>query len=188
MLDCWAEDRTEGAVSSLARSRPVSVFLGISASPSWCSRARKPHGAPEGEFLRGGTNSSNPSPSSGESTNLGPGGAPVPVRHLDPWGFPLVPATLIGRLAIDRPYYGQRWSNLLFLDTRNRCSRSEVASFAVIVDALADEAGNFYMHTYARSLIFLLRARPHGSRSRTICRSSRRLDRAGPDIDRPLAE
>jgi len=123
------------------------VPLGISASPSWCSRARKPHGAPEGEFLRGGTNSSNPSPSSGESTNLGPGGAPVPVRHLDPWGFPLVPATLIGRLAIDRPYYGQRWSNLLFLDTRNRCSRSEAASFAVIVDALADEARNFYIHT-----------------------------------------
>ena len=75
------------------------------------------------------------------------GEATVPVRHLDPWGFPLVPATLIGRLAIDRPYYGQRWSNLLFLDTRNRCSRSEAASFAVIVDALADEARNFYIHT-----------------------------------------
>ena len=26
VLDRWAEDRTEGAVSSLARSRPVSVL------------------------------------------------------------------------------------------------------------------------------------------------------------------
>jgi hypothetical protein len=43
------------------------VPLGISASLSWSSRARKPHGAPRGEFLRGGTNSSNPSPSSAES-------------------------------------------------------------------------------------------------------------------------
>ena len=91
------------------------VPLGISASPSWCSRARKPHGAPEGEFLRGGTNSSNPSPSSGESTNLGPGGAPVPVRHLDPWGFPLVPATLIGRLAIDDPIMGKGGAIFYFL-------------------------------------------------------------------------
>ena len=120
------------------RDQCLSELVEPCAEATW--RAR-------GEFLRGGTNSSNPSPSSGESTNLGPGGAPVPVRHLDPWGFPLVPATLIGRLAIDRPYYGQRWSNLLFLDTRNRCSRSEAASFAVIVDALADEARNFYIHT-----------------------------------------
>ena len=35
------------------------VPLRISASPSWWSPARKPHGA-RGEFLRGGTNSSSP--------------------------------------------------------------------------------------------------------------------------------
>jgi GNAT superfamily N-acetyltransferase len=48
--------------------------------------------------------------------------------------YPLVPATLLGRLAIDRRYHGQGWGSFLFLDALYRCSRSEVASFAVIVD------------------------------------------------------
>jgi GNAT superfamily N-acetyltransferase len=60
--------------------------------------------------------------------------------------YPLVPATLIGRLAIDRQYHGQGWGSFLFLDALYRCSRSEVASFAVIVDAIDDEARNFYVH------------------------------------------
>jgi GNAT superfamily N-acetyltransferase len=60
--------------------------------------------------------------------------------------YPLVPATLIGRLAIDRRYHGQGWGSFLFLDALYRCSRSEVASFAVLVDALDDEARNFYVH------------------------------------------
>jgi GNAT superfamily N-acetyltransferase len=60
--------------------------------------------------------------------------------------YPLVPATLIGRLAIDRRYHGQGWGSLLFLDALCRCSRSEVASFAVIVDAIDDEARDFYVH------------------------------------------
>jgi hypothetical protein len=42
---------------------------GIGGSPSWWSRTRKPHGAPERGFIDGGTNSSNPPPSRGESTN-----------------------------------------------------------------------------------------------------------------------
>ena len=58
----------------------------------------------------------------------------------------LVPATLIGRLAIDRRYPGQGWGSFLFLDALYRCTRSEVASFAVIVDALDDEARAFYVH------------------------------------------
>jgi GNAT superfamily N-acetyltransferase len=60
--------------------------------------------------------------------------------------YPLVPATLIGRLAIDRRYHGQGLGSLLFLDALHRCSRSEVASFAVIVDALDDEVRDFYVH------------------------------------------
>jgi GNAT superfamily N-acetyltransferase len=59
---------------------------------------------------------------------------------------PLVPATLIGRLAIDRRYHGQGWGSFLFLDALYRCSRSEVASFAVIVDSIDDEARHFYVH------------------------------------------
>jgi GNAT superfamily N-acetyltransferase len=60
--------------------------------------------------------------------------------------YPLIPATLIGRLAIDRRYHGQGWGSFLFLDALCRCSHSEVASFAVIVDALDDEARAFYVH------------------------------------------
>ena len=60
--------------------------------------------------------------------------------------YPLVPATLIGRLAIDRRYHGQGWGSFLFLDALYRCSRSEVASFAIIVDAIDDEARAFYVH------------------------------------------
>jgi GNAT superfamily N-acetyltransferase len=60
--------------------------------------------------------------------------------------YPLVPATLIGRLAIDRRYHGQGLRSFLFLDALYRCSCSEVASFTVIVDALDDEARDFYVH------------------------------------------
>ena len=60
--------------------------------------------------------------------------------------YPLVPATLIGRLAMDRRYHGQGFGSFLFLDALHRCSRSEVASFAVIVDAIDEEARGFYVH------------------------------------------
>ena len=46
--------------------------------------------------------------------------------------YPVIPATLIGRLAIDRRYHGQGWGSFLFLDALYRCCRSEVASYAVI--------------------------------------------------------
>jgi GNAT superfamily N-acetyltransferase len=60
--------------------------------------------------------------------------------------YPLVPATLIGRLAIDRRYHGQGWGSFLLLDALYRCATSEIASFAVIVDAIDDEARAFYLH------------------------------------------
>ena len=60
--------------------------------------------------------------------------------------YPLIPATLIGRLAIDQRHHGQGWGSFLFLDALYRCSRSEIASFAVLVDALDDEARDFYVH------------------------------------------
>jgi GNAT superfamily N-acetyltransferase len=60
--------------------------------------------------------------------------------------YPLVPATLIGRLAVDRRFHGQGWGSFLFLDALYRCTRSEIASFAVIVDAIDHEARDFYLH------------------------------------------
>lgn len=60
--------------------------------------------------------------------------------------YPLVPATLIGRLAIDRRCHGQGWGSFLLLDALYRCVRSDIASFAVVVDAIDDEARAFYLH------------------------------------------
>jgi len=58
--------------------------------------------------------------------------------------YPLVPATLLGRLAVDRRQQGKGHGRFLLADALCRASRSEVASFAVIVDAKDDSARRFY--------------------------------------------
>lgn len=58
--------------------------------------------------------------------------------------YPLVPATLLGRLAVDRRQQGKGYGRFLLADALYRAARSEVASFAVIVDAKDDGARRFY--------------------------------------------
>lgn len=58
--------------------------------------------------------------------------------------YPLVPATLLGRLAVDRHHQGQGWGRFLLADALLRAHRSEVASFAVVVDAKDENAVRFY--------------------------------------------
>ena len=58
--------------------------------------------------------------------------------------YPLIPATLLGRLAVDRRRRGQGHGRFLLADALHRAFRSEVASFAVIVDAKDDDARRFY--------------------------------------------
>ncbi|MEE3626879.1 GNAT family N-acetyltransferase [Nitrospirillum sp. BR 11752] len=58
--------------------------------------------------------------------------------------YPLVPATLLGRLAVDKRYHGHGYGGYLLADALRRCLRSEIASFAVIVDAYDDNARRFY--------------------------------------------
>lgn len=58
--------------------------------------------------------------------------------------YPLVPATLLGRLAVDRRQQGKGYGRFLLADALYRASRSEVASFAVIVDAKDENARRFY--------------------------------------------
>ena len=48
--------------------------------------------------------------------------------------YPLIPGTLIGRLALDRRCHGQGWGSFLLLDALYRCTLSDIASFAVIVE------------------------------------------------------
>ena len=58
--------------------------------------------------------------------------------------YPSVPATLMGRLAVDHSRQGQRFGEFLLLDAFNRCLRAEIASFAFMVDAIDDRACAFY--------------------------------------------
>ena len=58
--------------------------------------------------------------------------------------YPLVPATLLGRLAVDRRQQGKGYGRFLLADALYRAARSQVASFAVIVDAKDDGARRFY--------------------------------------------
>jgi GNAT superfamily N-acetyltransferase len=58
--------------------------------------------------------------------------------------YPLVPATLLGRLAVDRRHQGRGYGRFLLADALFRSVRSEIASFAVIVDAKDENARRFY--------------------------------------------
>ncbi len=58
--------------------------------------------------------------------------------------YPLVPAILLGRLAIDRRHQGKGYGRFLLADALFRAVRSEIASFAVVVDAKDDNARRFY--------------------------------------------
>jgi len=58
--------------------------------------------------------------------------------------YPLVPATLLGRLAVDRRHRGRGYGRFLLADALYRVVRSEIASIAVIVDAKDEQARHFY--------------------------------------------
>lgn len=58
--------------------------------------------------------------------------------------YPLVPATLLGRLAVDRQQQGRGYGRFLLADALLRAVRSEIASFAIVVDAKDDAARKFY--------------------------------------------
>jgi predicted GNAT family N-acyltransferase len=60
--------------------------------------------------------------------------------------YPLVPATLVGRLAIDQSCRGEGLGQFLLLDAlrRSREASRHTASFAVVVEALNESAVAFY--------------------------------------------
>ena len=58
--------------------------------------------------------------------------------------YPTIPATLMGRLAVDHRRRGQRLGELLFFDAFSRTLRSDIASYAFVVDAKGDAAAAFY--------------------------------------------
>ena len=60
--------------------------------------------------------------------------------------YALLPAGLIGRLAVDQKYQGQRLGGALIMDAAARAARAEPAIFALIVDAKNESAVTFYQH------------------------------------------
>ena len=58
--------------------------------------------------------------------------------------YPTVPAVRMGRLAVDKKFRGQGLGSAILADALDRSLRSEIASFALIVDAKNEAAVNFY--------------------------------------------
>jgi GNAT superfamily N-acetyltransferase len=58
--------------------------------------------------------------------------------------YPFVPATLLGRLAVDKTHQGRGYGRFLLADALLRAVRSEIALFAIIVDAKDEAARRFY--------------------------------------------
>jgi GNAT superfamily N-acetyltransferase len=58
--------------------------------------------------------------------------------------YPVLPATLIGRLAVDLRYQGNGLGSALIADALHRSMRAEPASFSLLVDAKDGNAVAFY--------------------------------------------
>ncbi len=65
--------------------------------------------------------------------------------------YELMPAGLIGRLAVDKKFQGNRLGGALLMDAAARAARSDPAIFALLVDAKNDAAVAFYQrHGFQR--------------------------------------
>ena len=62
--------------------------------------------------------------------------------------YPLVPVTLLGRLAVDRRHKGRKLGEFLLIDALQRAHHqsSQIAAAAVVVDAIDESAEKFYEH------------------------------------------
>lgn len=60
--------------------------------------------------------------------------------------YPSIPAVRMGRLAVDQTFQGQGLGGALLVDAFIRVIRSEIAAYALIVDAKDKKAANFYRH------------------------------------------
>lgn len=60
--------------------------------------------------------------------------------------YAAVPAIRMGRLAVDRAFKGQGLGGALLVNALRRAAGSEIAAFALIVDAKDDQAAAFYRH------------------------------------------
>ncbi len=69
---------------------------------------------------------------------------PEEARRLPRYG--VLPAALIGRLAVDHRFRGRRLGSALVIDAARRAAGAEPAIFALVVDAKDEVAVAFYEH------------------------------------------
>ncbi|HZV06247.1 MAG TPA: GNAT family N-acetyltransferase [Gemmataceae bacterium] len=67
--------------------------------------------------------------------------------------YPVVSATLMGRLAVDARHQGRGHGECMLLDAFSRALRNEIASYAFVVDAKDDKAAQFYQRYRFRYLV-----------------------------------
>ncbi len=62
--------------------------------------------------------------------------------------YPLIPATMLGRLAVSREHHGQKLGKLLLMDALHRSwkNSAQVASVGVVAEAIDEVARKFYLH------------------------------------------
>src|ERR1039458_10031415 len=60
--------------------------------------------------------------------------------------YPTVPVARLGRLAVALAYHGRKLGGALLWDAIERASRSELAVYALVVDAKEEQVENFYLH------------------------------------------
>lgn len=60
--------------------------------------------------------------------------------------YPTVPAVRLGRLAVDQAFKGKGLGGALLADALDRAARSEIAAYALMVDAKDETATAFYRH------------------------------------------
>lgn len=60
--------------------------------------------------------------------------------------YPTLPAVRMGRLAVDQVFKGRGLGGALLADALDRATRSEIAAYALMVDAKDDSAAAFYRH------------------------------------------
>ncbi|MEA3274568.1 MAG: GNAT family N-acetyltransferase [Pseudomonadota bacterium] len=73
------------------------------------------------------------------------GDLPEDIRRKLP-RYPAVAAVRLGRLAVDQAFKGRGLGGALLVDAAMRALRSEIAAFAMVVDAKDERAAAFYRH------------------------------------------
>lgn len=67
--------------------------------------------------------------------------------------YPVVPATLMGRLAVDARHRGRGHGEFMLFDAFSRVLRNDIASYAFVADAKNDKAARFYQRYRFKFLV-----------------------------------